>query len=71
MSNRAYLSRTKFEGEHDGIGWGWRIGDDYLRSYDDAFDEQEIPTDPLDLLAKATREVTDEERTNYSADSTN
>jgi len=63
MGNRAYLSRTKFEGDHDEIGWGWRIGDDYLRSYDDSFDEQEVPTAPLDLLAKAAAEATNEEHT--------
>ena len=62
MSNRAYLSRTKFEAEHDGIGWGWRLGDDYFRSYTDSCNEQEIPTDPLELLAKAATEATDDER---------
>jgi len=61
MGNRAYLTRTKFEGDHNGIGWGWRIGDDYLTSYNDSFDEQEVPTDPLDLLAKAATEATTEE----------
>ena len=63
MGNTAYLSRTKFEGDHDKTGWGWRIGDDHIRSYDDSFDEQEVPTDPLDLLAKAAAEATNEEHT--------
>ncbi len=63
MGNRAYLTRTKFESDHDGTTWGWRMGDDYVRSYTDACDEQEIPVDPLELLAKAASEAAEDERT--------
>lgn len=62
MSNRAYLSRTKFEAEHTGIVWGWRLSDDYVRSFTDSCDEHEVPIDPLKLLAKAATEATTEER---------
>jgi len=62
MSNRAFLTRTKFEADHDGTSWGWRIGDDYVRSYTDACAEHEIPTDPLELLANAATESTEDER---------
>jgi len=54
MSNRAYLSRTKFEGDDGEKGWGWRISDDHFRSYTDHCNEHEVPTMPLALLAKAT-----------------
>jgi hypothetical protein len=67
MSNRAYLNRTKFEAEHDGIGWGWRLGDDYFRSYTDACSEHEVPTEPLDLLAKAVAETSEDERTLFES----
>ena len=63
MSNRAFLTRTKFETDHDGASWGWRIGDDYVRSYTDACAEQEVPVDPLELLAKAATEAVEDERT--------
>ena len=62
MSNRAYLSRTKFEGDDGELSWGWRMGDDFLRSFDDSFGDKEVPTDPLELLAKAADEGTSEER---------
>lgn len=62
MSNRAHLTRTKFEGEDGVVGWGWRIGDDYVRSYTDACTEQEVPVDPLELLAAAATEATEDER---------
>ncbi|MBI5090924.1 MAG: hypothetical protein HZB26_00605 [Candidatus Hydrogenedentes bacterium] len=63
MSNRAHLSRTKFIGDHDGASWGWRMGDDTFRSYTDACEEHEVPTGPLELLAKAAGEATPEEQT--------
>ncbi|MCL4694651.1 MAG: hypothetical protein KJ060_19330 [Candidatus Hydrogenedentes bacterium] len=62
MSNRAFLTRTKFEAAHDGASWGWRIGDDYVRSYTDARAEHEVPADPLGLLANAAAEATEDER---------
>jgi hypothetical protein len=62
MSNRAFLTRTKFEADPDGASWGWRIGDDYVRSYTDACAELEVPTDPLELLANAATESTENER---------
>lgn len=61
MSNRAYLSRTKFEGDGGETDWGWRFGDDFVRSYTDSCKEEEVPTDPLELLAKAVAEATQEE----------
>lgn len=60
MSNRAHLTRTKFEDEA-GAGWGWRLSDDYVRSYCDHHSESEVPTEPLKLLAKAAAEANDEE----------
>ena len=63
MANRACLIRTRFEGEDDETSWGWRISDDYLRSYDDSFEDAEVPTDPLDMLAKVAAEATTEEDT--------
>jgi hypothetical protein len=62
MSNRAFLTRTKFEADHDGASWGWRIGDDYVRSYTDACAEDEVSTEPLELLANAATESTEDER---------
>ena len=61
MGNRACLIRTRFEGDDDETNWGWRIIDDYLRSYDDSFDEEEVPKEPLELLAKVADEATSEE----------
>ena len=40
-----------------------RIGDDYFRSFTDHYEEQEVLTDPLHLLAKAAAEATGEEHT--------
>ncbi|GMW03703.1 MAG: hypothetical protein AMXMBFR84_48370 [Candidatus Hydrogenedentota bacterium] len=62
MSNRAQLTRTKFVGDDGVTGWGWRLGDDYTRSYTDACTEQEVPVEPLELLATATAEATEDER---------
>jgi len=69
MSNRASLRRTMFTGDGDGgtsgrrdVDWGWRICDDYFRSYTDYCEEHEVPKDPLQLLAKACADATEEER---------
>ena len=62
MSNRASLRRTMFTGEGDDVDWGWRICDDYFRSYADDCSEQDVPKDPLQLLTKACAEATQEER---------
>jgi len=62
MSNRASLERTLFAGNGDNGGWGWRIYDDYFRSYADDHEEQEVPIDPLQLLTKACAEATEQER---------
>lgn len=62
MSNRAQLTRTKFEGDDGVTGWGWRLGDDYTRSYTDACTEDEVSAEPLELLAAAASEATEEER---------
>lgn len=62
MSNRAYLVRTKFDGDDGETGWGWRMGDDYFRSYTDYCNEHEVPKIPLELLAKAAAEATEDER---------
>jgi hypothetical protein len=62
MSNRASLERTLFAGNGDNGGWGWRIYDDYFRSYADDHEETEVPKDPLQLLTKACAEATPEER---------
>ena len=62
MSNRAYLVRTKFEGDDRETGWGWRMGDDHFRSYADHCNDHEVPTGPLALLAKAAAEATEDER---------
>ena len=62
MSNRAYLVRTKFEGDDNETGWGWRMGDDHFRSYTDYCNEHEVPKTPLELLAKAAAEATEDER---------
>jgi len=62
MSNRASLRRTMFTGDCDDVGWGWRICDDYFRSYADDCEECEVPRDPLELLSKACAEATEQER---------
>jgi len=62
MSNRASLERTLFAGNGDNGGWGWRIYDDYFRSFADDHEETEVPKDPLQLLSKACAEATPEER---------
>jgi hypothetical protein len=62
MSNRASLERTLFAGNGDNGGWGWRIYDDYFRSYADDHEEDEVPKDPLQLLSKACAEATERER---------
>jgi hypothetical protein len=62
MSNRASLHRTLFTGDGDDVGWGWRICDDYFRSYADDCSEQDVPKDPLQLLSKACAEATEQER---------
>ena len=62
MSNRASLRRTMFTGDNDEAGWGWRICDDYFRSYADDSDESDVPKDPLQLLGKACAEATQDER---------
>jgi len=62
MSNRASLERTLFAGNGDNGGWGWRIYDDYFRSYADDHEEQEVPKGPLQLLVKACAEATEQER---------
>ena len=62
MSNRASLRRTMFTGDGDDAGWGWRICDDYFRSYADDCNEQDVPKDPLQLLSKACAEATEQER---------
>lgn len=62
MSNRASLQRTLFAGDGDDVGWGWRICDDHFRSYADDCNEHDVPTDPLQLLAKACAEATEQER---------
>ena len=62
MSNRASLRRTMFTGDGDDVGWGWRICDDYFRSYADDCNEQDVPNDPLQLLSKACAEATEQER---------
>ena len=62
MSNRASLRRTMFTGDGDDTGWGWRICDDYFRSYADDCNEQDVPKDPLQLLSKACAEATEQER---------
>jgi len=62
MSNRASLRRTMFTGEGNDIGWGWRICDDYFRSFADNFDEHDVPKDPLQLLSNACSNATQEER---------
>ena len=62
MSNRASLRRTMFTGDGDDVGWGWRICDDYFRSYADDCNEQDVPKDPLQLLSKACAEATEQER---------
>lgn len=43
MSNRASLERTLFAGNGDNGGWGWRIYDDYFRSFADDHEETEAP----------------------------
>ena len=62
MSNRASLQRTMFTGADNDVGWGWRICDDYFRSYADYFEECDVPEDPVQLLGKACAEATDQER---------
>jgi len=62
MSNRASLQRTMFTGADNDVGWGWRICDDYFRSYTDHFDESDVPKDPVQLLGKACAEATEQER---------
>lgn len=62
MSNRAYLTRTKFESDAGEADWGWRLSDDYLRSYTDHYTEQEVPAKPLELLAAAAADATEDER---------
>jgi len=62
MSNRASLRRTVFTGDGDDVGWGWRICDDYFRSYADDHEEQEVPKDPVQLLTKACAGATEQER---------
>ena len=62
MSNRASLRKTMFTGDGDDVGWGWRICDDYFRSYADDCNEQDVPKDPLQLLSKACAEATEQER---------
>jgi hypothetical protein len=62
MSNRASLERTLFAGNGDNGGWGWRIYDDYFRSFADDHEETEVPKDPLQLLTKACAEATEQER---------
>jgi len=62
MSNRTSLQRTMFTGNGDDVGWGWRIYDDYFRSYADDCNEQDVPQDPLQLLSKACAEATEQER---------
>ena len=62
MSNRASLRRTMFTGDGEDIGWGWRICDDYFRSYADDCEECDVPSDPLELLSKACAEATEQER---------
>ena len=62
MSNRASLRRTMVTGDGDDAVWGWRICDDYFRSYADDCNEQDVPKDPLQLLSKACAEATEQER---------
>jgi len=62
VSNRAHLTRTLYKGDDGETGWGWRMGDDYLRSYTDHLEESEVPTEALELLAKAASESANEER---------
>jgi len=62
VSNRARLTRTHFLGDDGVNGWGWRLEDNYCRNYTDHLEEQEVPEDPLKLLARAAIEATDEER---------
>ena len=61
MSNRAYLDRTMFRGDDGSTGWGWRMGDDYDRSFTDYHEETEVPEAPLELLAKVAAEATENE----------
>jgi len=62
MSNRAFLTRTKFEADHDGTSWGWRLGDDYVRCYTDSCAEHEVPVDTFELLANAASETTEDDQ---------
>jgi len=51
-----------FTGADNDVGYGWRICDDYFRSYADYLAEGDVPKDSLQLLSKACAEATDQER---------
>ena len=67
MSNRASLHRTQFTGANGETAWGWRICDDYFRSYADDCEEANVPADPLQLLTKACVQATEQERSFFEA----
>lgn len=62
MSNRAYLTATKFVDIVSGdSSYGWRVVDGYTTKYWDSYEANEIPEDNLQLLRKVVKSDHSEE----------
>lgn len=61
MSNRARLTWTMFEDSDGEKSWGWRLSDDDVSSFHDAYEEDEVPKEPLPLLRVALHKATSDE----------
>lgn len=56
MSNRAWITPTKFEDLRTGdVSYGVRVHDDYAMTFDDSWEA--IPEDDLEILARVLKEA--------------